>query len=148
MMLKSDEPLDQDVQFGGAVRRLICVSITTVAMAFTIHPGAPATAAGAVHEIEVTAKKFAFEPSLIQVVAGERVRLVLRSSDAVHSFAIRALNIDVKIPRGGTVATSEFVAPPAGRYEVSCSEFCGSGHSQMKAALVSTPPNSTPTSTR
>ena len=25
----------------------------------------------------------------------------------------------------------------AGRYEIDCSEFCGSGHGRMKAALVS-----------
>jgi len=31
----------------------------------------------------------------------------------------------------------EFTAPRAGRYEIACSEFCGSGHGQMKAALVS-----------
>ena len=49
------------------------------------------------------AKKFAFEPSIIQVVAGEPVRLVIRSGDAVHGFAIRDLNIDVQIPHGARV---------------------------------------------
>jgi heme/copper-type cytochrome/quinol oxidase subunit 2 len=54
----------------------------------------------------------------------------------VHGFAIRELNIDVQVPRSGTV-TVEFTAPRAGRYDIVCSEFCGSGHGQMKAALVS-----------
>ena len=54
----------------------------------------------------------------------------------VHGFAIRDLKIDVQIPRQGEV-TVEFVAPHPGRYEFACSEFCGSGHGQMKAALVS-----------
>jgi cytochrome c oxidase subunit 2 len=90
-----------------------------------------------VHELPVVAKKFAFEPSIIQVVAGEPVRLVIRSDDGVHGFAIPDLNIDVQIPRGGAPVTVEFTAPRAGRYEVACSEFCGSGHGQMKAALVS-----------
>jgi hypothetical protein len=31
----------------------------------------------------------------------------------------------------------------AGRYEIACSEFCGSGHGQMKAALVSIGPTQT-----
>jgi heme/copper-type cytochrome/quinol oxidase subunit 2 len=33
--------------------------------------------------------------------------------------------------------TVEFTAPPAGRYQIACSEFCGRGHGQMKAELVS-----------
>jgi len=96
-----------------------------------------------VHEVEVVAKKFAFEPSVIRVIEGEPVRLVIRSADAVHGFAIRDLKIDVQIPRGGAPVTVEFTAPPPGRYEVACSEFCGSGHGQMKAALVSVGPTRT-----
>ena len=34
--------------------------------------------------------------------------------------------------RGETV-TAEFTAPPPGRYEIVCSEFCGSGHAAMWA---------------
>lgn len=90
-----------------------------------------------VHEIEITAKKFTFEPATIQVVAGEPVRLVLRSADSVHGFAIRDLKIDVQIPKGGQAVTVDLTAPPVGRYEIACSEFCGAGHGQMRAALVS-----------
>jgi len=39
--------------------------------------------------------------------------------------------------------TVEFTAPAVGRYEIACSEFCGSGHGQMKAALVSVSPTQT-----
>jgi cytochrome c oxidase subunit 2 len=97
----------------------------------------------AVHEVAVNAKKFEFEPSTIQVTAGEPVRLVIRSADGVHGFAIRGLNIDVQAPKGGEPVTVEFTAPPAGRYEVACSEFCGTGHARMKAALVSVAPTRT-----
>src|SRR4029077_7809673 len=89
------------------------------------------------HVVQVVAKKFTFEPAVIQVTAGEPVLLVIRSADTAHGFAIRELNIDIQIPRGGEAVTAGFIAPPAGRYEVSCTEFCGSGHGQMKAALVS-----------
>src|SRR5579864_671739 len=70
-----------------------------------------------VHEVAVTARRFMFEP----------VRLVLRSADTVHGFTVRNLKIDVQIPKGEPVVV-EFTAPPAGRYEIACSEFCGSGH--------------------
>jgi len=47
------------------------------------------------------------------------------------------------VPKGGDPVTVEFTAPTAGRYEIACSEFCGSGHGQMKAALVSVGPTQT-----
>ena len=97
----------------------------------------PSSSRADVHEVQVVAKKFSFEPPIIQVVAGEPVRLVIHSDDGVHGFAIRELNIDIQIPRGGAPVTVEFTAPRAGRYELACSAFCGSGHGQMKAALVS-----------
>jgi heme/copper-type cytochrome/quinol oxidase subunit 2 len=118
--------------------RRITVSAIVMAVATGSMASRPSSSrADPVHEVQVAAKKFAFEPSIIQVVAGEPVRLVIRSSDAVHGFAIRDLNIDVQTPRGGGTVVVEFTAPRPGRYEVACSEFCGSGHGQMRAALVS-----------
>jgi cytochrome c oxidase subunit 2 len=94
-----------------------------------------------VHEVQVVASKFMFEPAAIEVSAGESVRLVLRSKDTVHGFSIPSLKIDVQIPRnGGDPVIVEFVAPPPGRFDIACSEFCGIGHGHMKAALVSIGP--------
>jgi cytochrome c oxidase subunit II len=94
-----------------------------------------------VHEVQVVASKFMFEPAVIEVTAGEPVRLVIRSKDTVHGFAVPRLKIDVQVPKsGGEPAIVEFVAPPPGRFDVACSEFCGSGHGQMKAALISITP--------
>jgi cytochrome c oxidase subunit 2 len=96
-----------------------------------------AAADRSVHDIQVTASRYAFDPVTIQVNAGEAVRLVIRSTDGAHGFAIPKLKIDVPVPKGGEPVTVEFTAPAAGRYEIACSEFCGSGHGQMKAALLS-----------
>jgi cytochrome c oxidase subunit 2 len=90
-----------------------------------------------VHEMQIVASKFQFEPATIQVTAGETVRLVIRSKDGTHGFAIPTLKIDERIPKSGDPVTVTFVAPAAGEYEIACSEFCGSGHGHMKAALVS-----------
>jgi len=97
-----------------------------------------------VHEVQVVAKKFGFDPSTITVRAGEPVRLVIRSADTTHGFSIRDLHSDVQVLRREDPVTVEFTAPPPGRYEIACSEFCGSGHGQMRAALVSMAPNTTP----
>ena len=95
------------------------------------------------HEIQVTARRYGFDPVTIQVNAGEPVRIVIRSKDGVHGFSIPKLKIDVQVPKSGDPVTVEFTAPAAGRYEIACSEFCGSGHSQMKAALISVGPTQT-----
>jgi cytochrome c oxidase subunit II len=102
-----------------------------------------AAAATPVHEVQIVASRFAFEPARIQVVAGESVRFVVRSKDGTHGFAIPMLNIDLHIPASGEPVAVEFTAPAAGEYEIACSEFCGRGHPQMKAALVSSAPTRT-----
>ena len=108
-----------------------------VAAAMLLSPGA--VVHQPVHEVQVVASKFMFEPAAIEVPAGEPVRLVLRSKDTVHGFSIPSLKIDVQIPKnGGDPVTREVVAPPPGRFDIACSEFCGSGHGHMKAALIST----------
>ena len=117
--------------------RSFVIAIAAALWTPPMHPDHP------LHEVHVVARRFAFVPPIIDVIAGEPVRLVIRSDDGAHGFAIRELHIDVQIPRGGDAAV-EFTAPPAGRYEVACSEFCGNGHAQMKAALVSTAPARTP----
>jgi len=91
--------------------------------------------------VQVVASHFIFEPTAIEVTAGEPVRLVLRSKDTAHGFSVPSLKIDVHIPKsGGEPVIVEFVAPRPGRFDIACSEFCGSGHGQMKAALISMPP--------
>jgi cytochrome c oxidase subunit 2 len=90
-----------------------------------------------VHEVQIVASRFIYEPSTVQVSVGEAVRLVVRSKDGTHGFSIPKLNIDVHIPKNGEPVTVEFLAPSAGEYEIACSEFCGHGHAQMKAVLVS-----------
>jgi len=102
-----------------------------------------AAAGQPVHEIQVVASRFMFEPATIEVFAGESVRLVVRSKDGTHGFAIPKLKIDLHIPGSGEPVTAEFTAPAAGEYEIACSEFCGRGHAQMKAALVSVAPTKT-----
>jgi len=110
-----------------------------VAAAVLLSPGA--VVHRPVHEVQIVASRFMFEPAVIELTAGEPVRLVLRSKDTVHGFAVPTLNIDVQVAKsGGEPTIVEFVAPPPGRFEIACSEFCGSGHVHMKAALISSSP--------
>ena len=86
--------------------------------------------------IEVTAKRFGFEPPTIEVTEGESVRLLVKSADGVHGFQIKKLRVNSLIPRGGKPVTIDFVAATPGTYEILCSEECGDGHESMKGSLV------------
>jgi cytochrome c oxidase subunit 2 len=109
----------------------------TLVMATALMGPRIAAAGQPVHEVQILARRYTFEPAAIQVVAGEAVRLVVRSRDGVHGFAIPRLKIDLHVPDNGEPVTTDFTAPAAGEYEIACSEFCGRGHGQMKAVLVS-----------
>ena len=119
-------------------RPRIASALCGLALIATTLTGPPIAAAGQpVHEVQVVASRFTFEPAAIQVIAGESVRLIVRSKDGTHGFAIPKLKIELHIPDNGEPVTTEFTAPAAGEYEIACSEFCGRGHAQMKATLVS-----------
>jgi cytochrome c oxidase subunit 2 len=91
---------------------------------------------GDVKAIHITASRFRFEPATISVAEGDRVRLYLRSADHAHGLAIKALRVKAPISKSGEVVTVEFVAGKAGTFDITCSEYCGSGHSAMKGQLV------------
>jgi cytochrome c oxidase subunit II len=86
--------------------------------------------------IEVIAKRFAFEPAEIEVTAGERVRLAVRTADGVHGVEIKKFKVSKEIPRGTAPVMIEFTATEAGRFPIVCSEYCGEGHDDMKGTLV------------
>jgi len=106
-----------------------------------------ATAAGAwarqvkddvdpVKTIDVIASQFKFEPANISVVEGDRVRLRLRSADRTHGIGIKAFRVNALIPKVGDAVTVEFVADRAGTFDITCSEYCGTGHRAMKGKLI------------
>ena len=88
---------------------------------------------------DMVASRFRFEPETVEVTEGERVRLILRSTDTEHGFSVRKLNLKVAVPKTGEPVTVEFVADKAGTYEFKCSEYCGSGHGRMKGRIVVNP---------
>jgi cytochrome c oxidase subunit II len=86
--------------------------------------------------IEVTASRFRFDPPAIELEEGEHVFLLLRSADGTHGFSIKDYAIKARIPKGGEVVRLELVASKVGRFEIACSEYCGSGHRGMKGTLL------------
>ena len=84
----------------------------------------------------MVARRFAFEPSRIEVTVGERVRLLVVSADGVHGLEIKKFKVKKEIPRGTTPVPIEFTATDVGEFPILCSEYCGEGHNDMKGQLV------------
>jgi cytochrome c oxidase subunit 2 len=84
--------------------------------------------------IEITAKRFAFEPGQITLKKGQPVVLVLKSMDVAHGIRFRDLNVEVKVGAHGT-SEVRFTPEKAGDFVGHCSVFCGSGHGQMVLTL-------------
>jgi cytochrome c oxidase subunit II len=89
----------------------------------------------AVHEFQITSRKYEFGPSSLRVKKGEHLRLVIAALDHDHGFRLDEFHINKRIERGKTV-TVEFTADKAGTFPFRCSNFCGLGHGGMKGTLV------------
>ncbi|HSK09619.1 MAG TPA: cupredoxin domain-containing protein [Vicinamibacterales bacterium] len=93
----------------------------------------------AVREFTVEAERFEFTPDRIEVNQGDTVRVTVQSTDVTHGFEIEEFDIDLYVHKSGRPATAEFVADRAGSFEITCSEYCGRGHSRMKGVLIVNP---------
>ena len=99
------------------------------------------------YEVQVVAKKWDWSfkypngwvDTNLHVPVGEPVRLVMRSTDVLHSFWVPAFRIknDV-IPNRYTKLWFEAKTP--GVYRLYCAEYCGTQHSNMKQLVVVHPP--------
>jgi len=80
--------------------------------------------------IDITVKRFSYDPGEITLKKGEPVVLVLKSADVAHGLRIRELNVNVKVKAGGT-AQVQFTPEKTGDFIGQCSVFCGSGHGRV-----------------
>ncbi|MEO5819603.1 MAG: cupredoxin domain-containing protein [Vicinamibacteraceae bacterium] len=100
---------------------------------------APAAAASPATEqtVEVTAERFAFQPSEITVPLGTTLNVVLKSDDTTHGFRIKGEGVNVQVPkRGRGTVTATFTPAKAGKYTFECSRICGAGHGFMRGTIV------------
>jgi len=86
--------------------------------------------------IDVIARRFEFEPSVVTVTVGEPVRLMVRSEDGLHGFEIKKFKVNKDIPRGGEAMIINFTPNAVGEFPIMCSEYCGDHHEDMKGMLV------------
>jgi cytochrome c oxidase subunit II len=126
---------------GGVMRRkwrLGAVGVLWLAAWVALPTALAAAPEAAVRTFEITASKYVFTPATIEVNQGDRVKLVLRSTDVTHGIEIKEFGVKTEIPKGGQAVTVEFTADKAGAFEFKCSHYCGMGHRKMKGRLVVT----------
>ncbi len=87
-------------------------------------------------EVQITAKKYEFSPSTVEVSAGTKIIFKITALDREHGFEIaNTKNSCVKIKKGET-ATVEYMADKPGTVEFKCCEYCGIGHGRMKGKMI------------
>lgn len=84
--------------------------------------------------INVSVKRFAYEPSQITLKKGEPVVIKLTTQDVTHGLKFKELNLNTKIEKGKT-AELAFTPTQPGDFVGHCSVFCGSGHGSMTLTL-------------
>ncbi len=72
--------------------------------------------------IEITARRFAFEPAEVNGDGRRAPATGGRSADGVHGLEIKKLKIKKEIPRGGEPVTIDFTATTEGSFPILCSE--------------------------
>ena len=88
-----------------------------------------------VRVIDATAFRYDFDPNPIVVNKGDRVKIVMTSTDVTHGFLLPDYKINTLLSPGRPT-TIEFVADKQGTFKFLCSVLCGSGHGSMKGTLV------------
>ena len=94
----------------------------------------PDKSSGKPERIEITVKRFSYEPSEITVHKGQPVTFVLTSADVTHGLAVKELGIKTELKKGKPVETS-FTPETVGTFTGKCSYFCGMGHGSMKLTI-------------
>ena len=109
-------------------------------------------------DLTISARKYAFEPSVIRVNKGDRVSINLITKDVTHGFYMEGYDIDAKVRPGDSSEYStlllrhpskndefqevdriEFTANKTGKFRYRCSVTCGYMHPFMLGELVVAP---------
>lgn len=109
------------------LRRLLAATLVPTAQPEPDVPGR--------RRVTLVARKFTFDPEVIDVRHNDVVELTISSADITHSFTIDAYRIQKRIPVGGTVRFA-FRADEVGRFPFYCSMRADPGCQEMRGELI------------
>ncbi len=116
------------------IRNRVLAAAVTLA---SLLPIARVSRAQSPQVVEITAKRFAFEPNQVTLKKGQTVTLRITSQDVTHGFFLKPLKIDEVITPGQTTEVTVTPETP-GTYTLICDHFCGANHGSMKMTVVVT----------
>jgi cytochrome c oxidase subunit 2 len=90
---------------------------------------------GAERVVKVTARKFSYNPDVIELEVGVPAVIELTSLDREHGFTIPDLGLRIDVEPGKT-ARVRVVPDKVGTFPFHCDIFCGSGHEEMAGRIV------------
>jgi cytochrome c oxidase subunit II len=85
--------------------------------------------------IEIICQKSHYSPETIRLRKGEPVRLILKSVDVTHGFAIDDLRIAREISPGPPTIV-DFTPERSGTFPFYCVVRCGKEHLKMRGTLI------------
>jgi cytochrome c oxidase subunit 2 len=85
--------------------------------------------------IEMTARRFSYEPNEIRLKAGERVVIAIRSLDFIHGMNLPDLSMRLDLVPGQVTRLTLHPMEPC-VIDFVCDNFCGGGHEEMHGRFV------------
>jgi heme/copper-type cytochrome/quinol oxidase subunit 2 len=94
-------------------------------------PSAPAQE----RRLELTARRFEYDPGTLRVNRGDTVIIKLQADDAVHGLYVDGYDVSAQA-EPGQPAELKFVASETGAFHIRCSVPCGNLHPFMIGKLI------------
>jgi len=119
------------------VRLILALSLAAalLAGATAVWAGEVAASSAAERVVQVTARRFSYNPDVIELELGVPAVIELTSLDRAHGFAVAELGLRIDVEPGKS-ARVRVVPDKVGTFPFHCDVFCGSGHEEMAGRIV------------
>ena len=110
------------------------VLLGVLGLAITLIPLPAGATAPTERTFRIEAKRFEYNPAIMQVNPGDKVTIELVATDVVHGLSIDGYNLETAADPGKT-ARITFIANRAGSFRFRCTVTCGNMHPFMTGKL-------------
>ncbi|OGN98351.1 MAG: hypothetical protein A2Z71_09025, partial [Chloroflexi bacterium RBG_13_50_21] len=110
------------------------VLLGVLGLAITLIPLPAGATAPTERTFRIEAKRFEYNPAILQVNPGDKVTIELVATDVVHGLSIDGYNLETAADPGKT-ARITFIADRAGSFRFRCTVTCGNMHPFMTGKL-------------
>lgn len=87
------------------------------------------------YELQMVARMWAFQPSVVRLPKGSTVNMYLTSQDIIHGFKVERKNVNL-MAAPGAINYLQVTFDEAGEYKFACHEFCGAAHHTMAGRFI------------